>query len=204
MHTIDVLDKGYVKLIRSMGLDEAVLDAARICYQAISKGLESDYKLMRRLLTHEHLTPFEHACFTFEVKAPIFVVRQWFRHRIGWSYNERSLRYTKGTREYYVPPILNEEDVEIYNLTMGESFDSYEFLLAQGWKKEQARGVLGTAVYTEFMATCNARSLMYFVKLRADTAAQWEIQQYALALLEFYHQEMPMAAQIFEDTILGG
>ena len=98
----DVLDKGFVRLVDAMGGDAAVVDAARVCYDSRSKGEAQDRRLIVYLMKHAHLTPFEHAVFKFHVSTPIFVARQWFRHRIA-SYNEVSGRYTEVKDEFYIP-----------------------------------------------------------------------------------------------------
>ena len=205
----DVLDLGYVRLIRWMGGDSAVLEAARICYQTESSGPEADIRLINRLINSdpEHGTPFEHAVFQFEVKCPIFTARQHLRHRAGCSYNERSLRYTVADREYYTPKELRKtvngwpDGGWEYQEAMEAGFDAYEYLRELGIPKELARGVIGTAVYTEFMWTVNARALMHFITQRIDSHAQWEIRQYAKALLDIMIEVMPITGKIFAEKI---
>ena len=198
-----VLDKGWLQLEDYMGGDEAVVRGARICYQSTSDSAESDVRLIKRQMASEpkHNTVFEHAVFRFGVKCPLFVARQWMRHRIG-SYNEKSLRYCTADREYYVPQHeLMHKDAYIAH--MEASFDLYERLIASGWKREQARGVLGMAVYTEFIWTVNAWSFMNWLYKRLDRHAQWEHRQYAEAALGIYRQVMPVTASAFEEAILG-
>jgi thymidylate synthase (FAD) len=197
-----VLDKGWVQLEEFMGGDAAVVRAARICYQSVGKSEEADARLIRNVLRSEpkHNTVFEHSVFRFGVKCPIFVARQWMRHRIC-SYNEKSLRYCAADREYYVPQgELAERAAYIQH--MEASFDLYERLVDLGWKKEQARGVLGTAVYTEFIWTVNAWSLMNWLEKRLDKGAQWEHAEYARSVLAIFHNLMPITAQAFEEYIL--
>ena len=185
-----------------MGGDEAVVRGARICYQSASDSAEADARLIRRLMASEpkHNTVFEHAVFRFGVKCPLFVARQWMRHRIG-SFNEKSLRFCTADREYYVPPMdLNQKDAYIAH--MEASFDLYEGLIAAGWQREQARGVLGLAVYTEFIWTVNAWSFMNWLQKRLDKHAQWEHRQYAEAALSIYHEVMPVTAAAFQEAIL--
>ncbi len=198
-----VLDKGWVQLEDLMGGDQAVVRGARICYQSVAKGPDADVRLIRRLIasTPKHNTVFEHAVFRFAVKCPLFVARQWMRHRIC-SFNEKSLRYCIASREYYVP----SDDLagkDAYIAHMERSFDLYAELLDQGWPKEKARGVLGTAVYTEFIWTVNAWSLMNWLEKRLDRRAQWEHRQYAEAVLSMYLEVMPITAQAFYEVILG-
>jgi thymidylate synthase (FAD) len=196
-----VLDQGWVHLEEYMGGDAAVVRGARICYQSEARGPNSDARLIRRLMASEpkHNTVFEHAVFRFGVKCPLFVARQWMRHRMG-SYNEKSLRYCVADREYYVP--AEAAGVDAYKQHMEASFDLYERLLAEGWKPERARGVLGTAVYTEFIWTVNAWSLMNWLQKRLDPAAQWEHGQYAEAILAVFREVMPITAQAFEKSVL--
>lgn len=198
---IPVLDRGIVRLVAFMGGDARVGESARICTMTDGTG-ESDAKLARHLIRMGHGTPFEHSVFTFYVKCPIFVARQWFRHRIG-SYNEMSMRYCVADREYYVPRDLEgegwEADRERYVASMEEAFDAYEAMQTAGLRREVARGVLPVAVYTQFFWTVNARSLMNFLDLRLDTAAQWEIRQYARALFTIFEERMPSTAEAFRE-----
>ena len=198
---VQVLDKGWVKLEDMMGGDEAVVRGARICYQSTAGSPQADERLIGRLMRSEprHNTVFEHAVFRFAVKCPIFVARQWMRHRIG-TFNERSLRYCIADREYYVPEGL--EDLEAYREHMERSFDLYEHLLEVGWRRERARGLLGTAVYTEFIWTVNAWSLMNWLSKRYHKSAQWEHRQYADAVLGLFKEAMPITAAAFEEHIL--
>ena len=197
-----VLDKGWVQLEDYMGGDAAVIRGARICYQSEARTPDADPRLIRRLMSSEpkHNTVFEHAVFRFGVKCPLFVSRQWMRHRIG-SFNEKSLRYCIADREYYVPS-GDAADLDAYCQHMDASFDLYERLIASGWRRERARGVLGTAVYTEFIWTVNAWSLMNWLAKRLDPGAQWEHRKYADAILEIYRQVMPITATAFEESVL--
>jgi len=202
---------GSVQLIQSVGDDTGIVNAARVSFgKRIDSIEEKDRKLIKYLLEHDHGTPFEHNSITFLVKAPIFVARQWFRHRIA-SFNEISGRYVEVKEEFYIPKEFrkqstnnrqasiegNELDNEranlIYVKTVKESFENYKELLALGVAREQARGVLPLNTYTEFYFTCNLRALLHFIKLRDHKNAQWEIQQYAKAMKE-------MAKEIFPET----
>ena len=184
-----------------MGGDQAVIRGARICYQSEALSPEADVRLIRRLMQSEprHNTVFEHAVFRWGVKCPIFIARQWQRHRIG-SFNEQSFRYCSADREYYVP--ADEPLTEAYVRHMEASFDVYEQLVAAGWKKERARSVLGLAVYTEFIWTVNAWSLMNWLTKRLHKSAQWEHRQYALAALQLYAEAMPITAEAFREFVL--
>ena len=197
-----VLDHGFVRAIDWMGADGAVIKAARICYQSEAKNEDADERLIRRLMKSDpkHNTVFEHSVFTFRVKCPIFIARQWLRHRIG-NFNEKSLRYCVADREYYVPEQPSSENTR-YIRHMEASFDMYNELIAFGMRREQARGVLGTAVYTEFIWTVNAWSLMNWIQKRINTAAQWEHKQYARAVLEIFTDIMPITADAFKEFVL--
>ena len=197
-----VLDKGWVELEEHIGGDAAVTRGARICYQSTARNPQADVRLIRRLLSSEprHNTVFEHAVFRFFVKCPLFVARQWMRHRIG-TFNEKSLRYCVADREYYVPQGLAKTDAYVQH--MKASFDLYEQLVAAGWKREQARGVLGTAVYTQFIWTVNAWSLMNWLQKRIAPSAQWEHRQYAEAILGIYREVMPVTGGAFAELVLG-
>lgn len=204
-----MLDKGWVQLEEFMGGDASVIRGARICYQSVARTPDADVRLIRRLISSEpkHNTVFEHAVFRFGVKCPLFVARQWMRHRIC-TFNERSLRFCIADREYYVPSQHSKgaghdlSDLDAYVQHMEASFDLYERLIASGWKRERARGVLGTSVYTEFIWTVNAWSLMNWLHKRLDPSAQWEHRQYAEAILGMYHEVMPVTASAFEELVL--
>ena len=215
MQTLEfkVLDKGFVRLVDFMGGDQAVVQAARVSLGQGSKGEEKDRQLIHYLLQHGHETPFEQSVFKFHVKCPIFVARQWFRHRFA-SYNEISGRYTEMEDEFYVPARfrkqlskdylyedLDEDTNQFLQERMTSAFQKsyrlYQVLLAKGVAKEQARIVLPLALYTQFYWTVNARSLMNFLRLRADVHAQWEIRAYANVIIEIYHQKMPWCHEAF-------
>lgn len=198
---IKVLDNGFVALVDSMGGDKAVIECARRCYMSEPQGEESDAKLIRHLIAKDHGTPFEHAYFRFDVKCPIFVARQWIRHRIG-TYNEMSLRYCLAKRDFYTPANLTGTAAERYKEAVNSAFDAYEALVESDIKREQARGVLPLSLYTVYYWTVNARSLMNFLKLRLDKAAQPEIREYAKTLLEIFRETMPVTAKAFEEKIM--
>lgn len=209
-----VLDHGFVRLVETMGGDASIVEAARVSYAGTSKGEEKDRKLITYLLQHQHMTPFEHAIFKFHVKCPIFVARQWFRHRIA-SYNEISYRYTEVKDEFYIPSQWRAQDVknkqssvtaptlDHQELTracreiVAKSKETYEAMIRSGVAREMARMVLPVNIYTEFYFTVNARSLMNFLSLRADKHAQWEIQQYAEAMAEMFAAKMPWTYSAF-------
>ncbi|NPB02941.1 MAG: FAD-dependent thymidylate synthase [Thermotogae bacterium] len=212
----NVLDKGFVRLVEFLGGDRAVVQAARVSVGQGLKTPEKDRRLINYLMKHEHGTPFEHAVFKFHVKAPIFVAREWFRHRIA-SYNEISQRYTQVKDEFYIPHKLRkglkgnkqasefvdfqDEDALIRNIkeAYGTAYAIYRKLLERGVARELARVVLPVGIYTQFYWTVNARSLMNFLRLRMGEDAQWEIRQYALRISEIFRQKMPWTAEAWEN-----
>jgi thymidylate synthase (FAD) len=223
---LDVLDKGQVRLIDSMGNDLSVVRAARVSTgsrpEDASKGEERDAKLIRYLLKHDHGTPFEHNAFTFYVKAPVFVERQWLRHRIG-SFNEISGRYTEYEPEFYVPDraraqakrnkqgSVPAEDGELdaaldeaVRSTVDHAFGRYQALLERGVARELARIVLPMNLYTEWYWTVNARSLMNFLALRTQEDAQLEIREYARAVETIWSERMPVTHAAWRETFDGG
>ena len=211
---LPVLDKGFVRLVESMGGDRGVVDAARVSHGGASKGAQADRKLIDYLLERSHLTPFEHAVFKFHVGCPIFVARQWFRHRFA-AYNEISYRYTEVKDEFYLPELWRAQDrankqgsvtaqgldqerlIGIFTKQVSAALAAYRSLIAGGAAREMARMVLPVNLYTQFYWTVNARSLMNFVSLRADRSAQWEIQRYAEALASIFADAMPWTWEAF-------
>lgn len=209
-----VLDKGFLRLLATMGRDAGVVEAARVSYAGASKGEEKDRKLIAYLLQRRHWTPFEHAVFKFHVKCPIFVMRQWIRHRFA-SYNEISYRYTEVRDDYYIPerwraqdfknkqgsapgPALDQEALtRLCEDGVAAARHAYRRMLDAGVAREMARMLLPVNLYTEFHWTVNARSLMNFIALRADAHAQWEMQQYAEGLASFFREEMPWTYSAF-------
>jgi thymidylate synthase (FAD) len=226
---VDVLDHGSVLLIDHMASDQKVTGAARVSTgkgpEYTSKGREADEKLIRYLMEHRHGTPFEHAVFQFFVKAPIFVVREWQRHRIA-SYNEQSGRYAEFQPEFYVPGHVRVPDpnnkqgavryedhpddptgggwdfalIEDMRTTMEAAFDEYRRLLDAGVAREMARIVLPLSLYTSFWFTVNARSLLNFLSLRNAPGAQWEIRDYARAIEAMFAEIMPLTYVAFVDA----
>jgi thymidylate synthase (FAD) len=219
--TIDVLDHGFVRLDEAMASDLSVVNAARVSFARRKEEMDdADRGLIRFLLRERHGTPFEHNAFRFHIRAPIFVAREWFRHRVG-SFNEFSMRYAKATDDFYVPapedvrtqvgkpgsysfeqvePDLAETTRDEIRAVYETAFAAYERLVEQGVARELARSVIPVGAYTEFYWTVNARSLMNFVSLRAAETAQREIQRYADACERFLAEEMPVTYQAFVDA----
>lgn len=212
-NTIPVLDKGFVTLIDSMGDDRKIVAAARVSYGSDAlKGDEADKKLLRYLYTHGHTSPFEQVNFTFLVKLPIFVARQWMRHRT-WSYNEVSGRYTELPDEFYVPTEWRLQDKENKQSSYGhavtqadylsachKAFDIYKLLLADNVGREMARMVLPLSTYTQMYATVDLHNLLHFLKLRLDSHAQYEIRQYSQAMLTLITPIVPWSVEIWKSS----
>ncbi|KKM09983.1 hypothetical protein SY88_15095 [Clostridiales bacterium PH28_bin88] len=198
---LQVLNSGFVKLVEYMGGDEAVIRNARRCWRSMAKGENADTKLIRHLMNAGHKSPFEAMVFTFDVKCPIFVARQWFRHRIG-SYNEESLRYCVALRDYYIPEGLSGEALDRWVKQNDSAFDLYELLVNEhGMKKEQARSLLPLGIYTNFYWTVNGSSLMNFLNLRLDKHAQAEIREYAKAILKLVEPKAPICFTEFKENL---
>jgi thymidylate synthase (FAD) len=216
--SIPVLDHGFVRLDDAMASDLSVVNAARVSFGRRKVELDdADAGLVRFLMRDRHGTPFEHNAFRFHVRCPIFVAREWFRHRIG-SFNEFSLRYARATDDFYVPaaedvrsqvgkpgaysfepvdPELAEETREELKAVYEAAYDAYHRLVEKGVARELARAVLPVGAYTEFYWTVNARALMNFVSLRAAESAQREIRRYADACERFFEERMPITHAAF-------
>lgn len=198
-----VLDRGFVKLIDHMGSDLSVVNAARVSFGKRKEQLdEGDEKLISYLASHEHTSPFRHTAMTFHVKAPIFVMRQWMKHRIGSEFNEISGRYVEFPEdEFYVPQVFRQQAKvnkqgsegeieeenrerarELYLAACRGSLAHYKELISLGVCREQARCVLPLGLYSEAYWTASLQAVAHFIYLRADSHAQWEIQQYAHAV----------------------
>jgi thymidylate synthase (FAD) len=215
--TIPVLDHGFLALDGALASDLAVVNAARVSFNAVSDEMtERDEGLIRFLVRQRHGSPFEHGYFRFIIKAPIFVVREHHRHRAGHAYNEWSGRYSKLDAEYYVPdyvrtqvgkpgaytfePVaseVREAAQEEIRAVAQEAFAAYERMLEQGVAKEVARMALPLSLYTKYFWSCNPRSLMHFCSLRNSEDAQYEIREYARAAESFLELLMPVTHAAF-------
>lgn len=208
---------GFVNLVQETGDDLSIVNSARVSFgKRIEQIEDKDRKLIKYLLEHKHGTPFEHNSLTFHVKAPIFIARQWFRHRIA-SFNEISGRYVKLKDEFYVPQEFREQSKnnrqasiqsnqldhsklsELYQRSSREAYQNYQRLLELGVAREQARGLLPLNTYTEFYFTCNLRAFLHFIDLRDHQGAQWEIRQYAKTMLEQVQKVFPETIKIWEE-----
>ena len=220
---IDVLDHGMVRLIDNMGSDLSISRNARVSYDAewrAGEDKQSDSRLINYLYKNGHNTPFESCTLTFEVKAPIFVIRQWFRHRTQ-SHNELSARYKELPEEFYVPelerittqskdnkqmssneinPNANTIRAEI-NASNKESFHSYHKMIEFGCPRELARSVLPVGTYSHFFMTVNLHNLFGFLRERLHPHSQYEIQVFAQAILVLIEPLYPVAVKAFKETI---
>jgi thymidylate synthase (FAD) len=218
---VRVLDHGFVRLDDAMASDLSVVNGARVSFARRKLEMdESDEGLIRFLMRERHASPFEHSVFRFHVRTPIFVAREWFRHRWG-SFNEFSLRYAKATDDFYVPepedvrtqvgkpgaysfePVgddLAEQAREELQAVYEQAFAAYERLVEAGVARELARAVMPVGAYTQFYWTVNARSLMNFVSLRNSEFAQLEIRRYAEAVEAFFAEKMPVTHATFVEN----
>ncbi len=219
MNTIPVLDKGSVTLLEVLGSDDLIANAARTSYKSSAKTSKDNDKLIGRLLRHGHMSPFEMCEMIFVIEAPIFVARQWFRHRTA-SLNEVSARYTVVEDKYYVPKNIRgqsktnkqmsvEEDIYGKDLiiasieqTCKELFKIYNQLLNMGVAREQARIILPLTTYTRFYWKMNLRNILHFIKLRTAEDAQWETRQYANVIAQEVKNHFPIVWRHFEDCEL--
>lgn len=223
-----ILDHGYIELVEHWGSDERIIEAARM---STDKGFQGwgpredgsvgDEKLLKYLYTHKHFTPFEMGGFIIEVQAPIFVFREWHRHRTQ-SYNELSARYTPLPDVNYVPSVerlmlnsktnkqasrlsdsaeLTEDYAKEWSFRIQglyvELEQEYQFGLKQGIPKELARVIIPVGRYSRMRASANLRNWLAFLTLRMDKNAQWEIQQYANAVGELVKEKFPRTWELF-------
>jgi thymidylate synthase (FAD) len=216
--TIEILDHGFVRLDGAMADDLSVVNGARVSFARRKTEMdESDEGLIRFLMRDRHGSPFEHNAFRFHVRCPIFVAREWFRHRIG-SFNEFSMRYAKATDDFYVPdaadvrtqvgkpgayrfeqvePALAEEARSALEASYEAAYATYTRLVEAGVARELARSVLPMGAYTQFYWTVNARALMNFVSLRNSEFAQREIRRFAEAVEQLFAERMPVTHAAF-------
>lgn len=211
---------GWVSLEASSGTDLDVVNAAKVSFAKHSNAFtDSERGVLKFLMRERHGSPFEHNFFKFHVRAPIFVIREWQRHRIGFSYNEESGRYVELRPDFYIPEAsrVQEGKPGAYTFSEGSSiqtkqvkrsvlkmnedaFAAYQAMIKVGIAKEQARIVLPLNIYSEFYFTCNARSLMNFLSLRMDQSAMYEIREYAKAMHTLWSSAMPETAEAFIES----
>lgn len=219
---MQVLDHGHVRLVDHMGNDLSIVRNARVSYNAEWRAGEdsgSDAKLINYLYSNGHNTPFEAVTFTFDVKAPIFVFRQWHHHRTQ-SFNEVSARYTELPEEFYVPELhhittqhasnkqMRTEEQNPYADIMADhmakqnksAFMLYKSMIKDGCPRELARSILPVSTYSHMFATVNLHNLFRFLGERLHPHAQYEIRVYAEAMLELIRPIVPVAVQAFEES----
>lgn len=222
---IKVLNHGLVRLVDSMGSDLSVVRSARVSYDAEWRAGEDegkDAKLIDYLVRNHHTSPMESVTFTFEVKAPIFVLRQWHRHRT-WSYNEVSARYSELPEEFYVPEVsqittqsasnkqMRTEEIHPQAEAMQaaihragvNAFSEYKRLLLSGVPRELARGVLPVNTYSHMFASVDLHNLAHFLRLRLHSHSQYEIRVYAQAILELIEPIVPVTTAALRKHVIG-
>ena len=224
----EVLDHGFIRVIDYMGDDAAIVQAARVSYGAGTKHVSNDEGLIRYLMRHWHSTPFEMCEIKLHVKLPVFVARQWIRHRTA-NVNEYSARYSILDREFYIPApehlaaqstvnnqgrgeVLTGEEaarvLEMLKSDAGRAYDHYQAMLSQegqqGLARELARMNLPANIYTQWYWKVDLHNLFHFLRLRADAHAQYEIRVYAEAICRVVADWVPIAWGAFEDYRLGG
>jgi thymidylate synthase (FAD) len=222
MTTVDI-SGGFVRLDAAMADDLSVVNAARVSFakQKESGELsEADKGLINFLMRERHGTPFEHNSFRFHIKTPIFVAREWFRHRIG-SFNEFSARYSEVPNDFFVPELndvrgqvgkpgsytfetldasVAKDVVTWIDDANAQAYKVYQDLIGLGVAKEQARVVLPVSMYTQFYWTVNARALMNFLSLRTHDTAQRDIRFYADAVYALVAPTMPVTFEAWENN----
>ena len=215
---VKVLDKGFVKLVDVMGDDSSIVQAARVSYGNGTKSVNEDEGLIRYLMRHQHTTPFEMVEFKFHCRMPIFVARQWIRHRTA-NVNEMSARYSEMPDWFYEPgpesltsqsaqnkqggtgePVARaSEFAPTFVATQREAYANYEAYLADNMRREVARINLPVSLYTEWYWKIDLHNLFHFLHLRLDTHAQYEIRVFAEAMAELVKARLPIAWKAFED-----
>ena len=222
--SIKCLDKGFVRLVDSMGGDDAIVQSARVSYGKGTSKVSQDRGLIRYLMRHRHTTPFEMVEFKFHCKMPIFVARQWVRHRTA-NINEYSLRYSEARDEFYFPDPDNIEFQSALNKQgrMGEvdsklkhkvqkyfkeisqrSFEIYSELNEAGVARELARAILPVNLYTEWYWKNDLHNLLHFIGLRSDGHAQYEIRVFSDAMASFVKKVAPFAWEAYQDYAVKG
>ena len=225
---IPVLDHGFVRVVDYMGDDAAICQAARVSYGKGTKSVQNDEGLIRYLMRHWHSTPFEMCEVKLHVKLPVFVARQWIRHRTA-NVNEYSARYSILDREFYIPApehiaaqsVVNNQGrgaaltgdeaarvLDILKTDSERSYDNYQAMISddgqQGLARELARMNLPSNIYTQWYWKVDLHNLLHFLRLRADAHAQYEIRVYADAICSVVADWVPFAYAAFEDYRLGG
>lgn len=221
---IKCLDKGFVRLVDSMGGDNAIVQSARVSYGKGTSKVSQDRGLIRYLMRHRHTTPFEMVEFKFHCKMPIFVARQWVRHRTA-NINEYSLRYSEARDEFYIPDpeqiehqsALNKQGrageasnelknkvIQYFKEISDRSFEIYSELNREGVARELARAILPVNLYTEWYWKNDLHNLLHFVGLRSDSHAQFEIRVFSDAMASYIKKVAPHAWEAYQDYAVNG
>jgi thymidylate synthase (FAD) len=215
---VKVLDKGFVRLVDVMGDDASIVQAARVSYGKGTKSVSEDEGLIRYLMRHKHSTPFEMVEFKFHCRMPIFVARQWIRHRTA-NVNELSGRYSEMPDWFYepTPEMCTTQSAQNRQGGSGEqvadpaaaatsfkqlqdtAYEQYEGYLESNMRRELARVNLPVSLYTEWYWKIDLHNLFHFLRLRMDTHAQYEIRVFAEAMGRFVKERVPLAWRAFED-----
>lgn len=216
--SIKVLDKGYITLLDTLGDDWTPVRAARISYDQFSKGEEADKKLLRYLIKNNHTSPFEQVRVVWEVKAPIFVFREWHRHRTA-SLNEVSGRYVTLGNEFYFPAewraqdeinkqgsiegvlsrAIQDEATRKYDELVRHAIEVYDWMIENGIAREQARNCHLVSIYSKMVWQNDLHNTWHFLKLRTGSGAQWEIRQYAKAMIQLLEEQFPILMGLWRE-----
>ncbi len=221
---IKCLDKGFVRLVDSMGGDDAIVQAARVSYGKGTSKVSQDRGLIRYLMRHRHTTPFEMVEFKFHCKMPIFVARQWVRHRTA-NINEYSLRYSEARDEFYypdpkhiqlqsalnkqgragkIPKKITDKVLQYFKEISERSFEMYQELNEAGLARELIRAILPVNLYTEWYWKNDLHNLLHFISLRSDNHAQYEIRVFSDAMAESVQKVAPFAWEAYQDYVVQG
>ena len=223
-----VLDKGFIEVIDSLGNDLTVVNSARVSFGKRKEVYDkSDERLVRYLAKYKHFSPFRHLQVQFHVKAPEFVMRQWYKHVVGiettsnsatkdHAWNEISGRYVP-VEDFYTPSVFRKQSednkqategaienqdkaLHHWEMAMYHSKKQYQILLDMGVGKEQARAILPLNQYTEVYWTASFQAIMNFIELRAEKTSQWEIQEYAKTLQKLMFDVFPKTTEIWSEV----
>ena len=224
----DVLDKGFIEVVDSLGNDLTVVNSARVSFgKRKEKWDKSDERLVRYLAKHKHYSPFRHLQVQFHIKAPEFVMRQWYKHVVGiettsnssnkdHAWNEISGRYVV-VEDFYTPEVFRQQSEDNKQATEGaveeqdtakhhweqamfHAKEQYQKLLQMGVGKEQARAILPLNQYTEVYWTASFQAIMNFIELRNEKTSQWEIQEYAKELGVMMFEVYPMTTKLWAEA----
>ena len=231
MSKSDVLDKGFIEVVDSLGNDLTVVNSARVSFgKRKTVWSASDRRLCKYLAKHKHYSPFRHLQVQFHIKAPEFVMRQWYKHVVGiettsnsstkdHAWNEIRGRYGE-VEDYYIPnvwrkqsddnkqasegelvEVQNKRAIHSYNTALTTTMNMYDRLVNDyGVAKEQARVILPLSQYTEVYWTASFQAIMNFIELRNEKTSQWEIQQYAKVMLELMKETFPKITEIWSEA----